>query len=133
MKSAKVSLTTVWSRSIRSSWRDMRSSRRTSTGSGLPPLSGNRKAESAASVIAEIYGDEYPWVPWVSYTAAAGTGLSRINDEKHWASDVFLGAALGTAIGKLVVRNSPFLARHGLSLRPFHGDGASGIELSYRF
>ena len=35
------------------------------------------------------------WVPWVAYPTAALVGWSRARDDKHWASDVVAGAALG--------------------------------------
>ena len=35
------------------------------------------------------------WVPWVVYPLASLVGWSRIRDDKHWASDVVAGAALG--------------------------------------
>jgi len=46
-----------------------------------------------------VYKDE-PWVGILSYSIATGVGLSRIYDNKHWSSDVMIGAALGFAIGK---------------------------------
>jgi len=36
------------------------------------------------------------------YGAALGTGLSRINDDKHWLSDVAAGALIGITAAKLV-------------------------------
>ena len=36
------------------------------------------------------------------YGMATGTGLSRINDNRHWASDVGLGGLIGVASAKLV-------------------------------
>jgi membrane-associated phospholipid phosphatase len=35
------------------------------------------------------------WVPWLVYPLASLVGWSRIHDDKHWASDVVAGAALG--------------------------------------
>jgi len=66
-----------------------------------------------ASVVAEYY-KETKWIPVVSYTFAAMCGLSRIYDNKHWASDVLAGAAFGIAVGKLVARNDQeiFLSYH---------------------
>ncbi len=46
-----------------------------------------------------------PWVPIVSYSAASLIGLSRITENKHWATDVFAGAALGYLCGRQVVNN----------------------------
>jgi membrane-associated phospholipid phosphatase len=94
------------------------------------PSGHTAKAFGAASVIAEIYGDEYPWVPWLAYSAAAGTGLSRINDEKHWASDVFLGGAIGILVGKMVTRYSPFMRENNLTIRPFE---SLGLAISWRW
>ena len=42
-------------------------------------------------------------VPWATvglYTAAAAVGWSRINDDRHWLSDVAAGAVLGIASAK---------------------------------
>ena len=44
------------------------------------------------------------WAGPLLYTAAALTGLSRVYDHKHWASDVLTGAAIGTVSGLIVVR-----------------------------
>jgi membrane-associated phospholipid phosphatase len=40
----------------------------------------------------------------VTYTAATLSGLSRMYDDKHWASDVIAGAAVGTLTSLAVVR-----------------------------
>ena len=50
-----------------------------------------------ATIANEIYGNK---VGIPAYTLACITGLSRLHDNKHYASDVIFGAALGTAIGK---------------------------------
>ena len=50
-----------------------------------------------ATIANEIYGNK---VGIPAYTLACITGLSRLQDNKHYASDVIFGAALGTAIGK---------------------------------
>jgi len=56
-----------------------------------------------ATVIAEQYKN-IKIVPIISYTLAAGVGLSRITEDAHWLSDVIMGAALGYGIGKYMVR-----------------------------
>ena len=61
-------------------------------------------AFSLATVVAMQYSDTV-WVPILSYTVAAGVGLSRVTESKHWLSDVLVGGALGHVIGRLVVRN----------------------------
>lgn len=57
-------------------------------------------AFSLATVFASAYKDK-PWVGILSYGLATGVGLSRLYQDKHWSSDVFIAAALGFAIGKV--------------------------------
>lgn len=67
-------------------------------------------AFAAATVFALEYKDK-PWVPVFAYTAASLIGVSRITENKHWATDVLAGAALGYLSGKLVVNNYHRYAR----------------------
>lgn len=61
-------------------------------------------AFAAATVFAKEYGNK-PLVGILSYSAATLIGLSRITENKHWATDVLCGAAVGYLAGKLVVNN----------------------------
>jgi membrane-associated phospholipid phosphatase len=61
-------------------------------------------AFAAATVFAMEYRDR-PLVPVLSYSAATLIGLSRITENRHWASDVFAGATIGYLCGKLVTNN----------------------------
>lgn len=61
-------------------------------------------AFAAATVFAKEYADK-PLVGVISYTAATLIGLSRLTENKHWATDVLSGAAIGYLTGKLVVNN----------------------------
>jgi membrane-associated phospholipid phosphatase len=65
-------------------------------------------AFALASVVAEESSHHWPRarrviVP-IAYAAAASVGLARMYNDKHWASDVALGAAVGTLSGRIVVR-----------------------------
>ena len=44
------------------------------------------------------------WVPWVAYSVAALTSLSRVYQNRHWASDVIIGSAIGHYVTKTVIR-----------------------------
>jgi membrane-associated phospholipid phosphatase len=52
-----------------------------------------------------VFADEYesPWVGALTYSLACLVGWERLYDDKHWASDVWAGAVLGTVVGKSVV------------------------------
>jgi membrane-associated phospholipid phosphatase len=63
---------------------------------------------TVAFAAATVYAMEYknkPLVPIIAYSAATLIGLSRITENKHWATDVLVGAALGYLNGRLVVNN----------------------------
>jgi membrane-associated phospholipid phosphatase len=72
------------------------------------PSGHTSMAFTFASVLAEESSHRWPRahrvIAPVAYAAATGVGLARMYNDKHWASDVALGAAIGTLSGKLVVR-----------------------------
>jgi membrane-associated phospholipid phosphatase len=61
------------------------------------------------------------------YTAAAFVGFSRIYNNKHWASDVVLGAALGELCGRVVT--SYHAGRSRVALAPRTYDNGAGLAL----
>lgn len=61
-------------------------------------------AFAAATVFAMEYKNR-PWIPIFSYSAATLIGFSRITENKHWATDVLFGAAIGYLTGRQVVNN----------------------------
>lgn len=65
------------------------------------PSGHSTLAFSVASVLASEYS-ETVWVPVVAYSLAAGTAISRIYHDKHWASDVLIGSAFGWAAGRFI-------------------------------
>lgn len=87
---------------------------------------------SAFAMATALTSEASEWRPrsrWVvggtMYTLATLSGISRIFNNKHWASDVVAGAAVGTATGLAVVRlnhrhpDNPVNGR----LLPEHGSG----------
>ncbi|MEO6819755.1 MAG: phosphatase PAP2 family protein [Ginsengibacter sp.] len=61
-------------------------------------------AFAAATVFASEYRNK-PIVPIIAYSVASLIGVSRITENKHWTTDVVVGAALGFLSGKQVVNN----------------------------
>ena len=60
---------------------------------------------AVATVFATEYRDKI-WVPILSYSLASLASVSRVYDDKHWASDVIFGSALGFFIGKFVYKST---------------------------
>ncbi len=76
------------------------------------PYGGNSSFPSGHTTLAfaaaTVYAKEYkdvPAVPIISYTVASLISLSRITENRHWATDVITGAALGYLSGTQVVNN----------------------------
>ena len=64
---------------------------------------------TAAFSLATVFALEYShtiWVPVVAYTLAAGTAVSRLYDNDHWASDVVIGTAIGFVTGRFMWKQS---------------------------
>ncbi|MDE5739548.1 MAG: phosphatase PAP2 family protein [Bacteroidaceae bacterium] len=69
-----------------------------------PDLSDNQSFSSghasfafvAATVLHREYGHISPWISVGGYTAATTTQLLRIQHNKHWMNDLYMGAGIGT-------------------------------------
>ncbi len=72
-------------------------------GRGSFPSGHAIAAMSIATVIARRYGKQHRWVPYVAYGLTALIGFSRMTLSSHFASDVFMGAAMGYSISRFTV------------------------------
>ena len=59
------------------------------------PSGHTANAFAGATMLAIEYGENYKWVPYVSYGVATGIGVMRMANNKHYISDVLFGAGLG--------------------------------------
>lgn len=67
----------------------------------------------------------------LSYSAATLVGLARLSQDKHWASDVLLAAALGELAGRVAIWQH---TRHGaLAVIPTATDSGGGVALTGHF
>ena len=80
----------------------LRTQNRSLGGFGSFPSGHTAAAFSVATVFAERYRN-HRWAPWVAYGLASVVGLSRLNAQAHFPSDIFFGAALGFSISHFVV------------------------------
>ena len=100
-------------------------------GSGQAFPSGHTTAAFAfAGVLAHEWGD-VPGVAPAAYGIAGLVGLSRINDDAHWASDVVAGAIIGWASATAVEGLYP--RRAIIQARPFLERRTGGIAIDWRF
>jgi len=99
---------------------------------------------TVAFAAATVYAMEYrnkPLVPILAYSAATLIGLSRLTENKHWATDVLTGAAVGYLMGRLIVNNyhryaklkAPQQKKNTVSFNLQYNNGVLQPGLTYTF
>ncbi len=104
------------------------------------PFSTNTKSfpsghTTSVFAIASTISAEYKnkkWVTPVLYGVATLTSLSRINDLKHWGSDVFFGAMMGHFVGRTISKIHTNDDNLSLMLVPGMGSPAQ-VGFTYKF
>ena len=84
---------------------------------------------AAAFAVAPVLSRRFGWAAAIpAYALAASTAMGRMEDRKHYLSDVVFGAAIGTSIGIAVSGDrAPSPVSWDLALSP------AGVGLSARF
>ena len=98
--------------------------------------SGHTTVSFAVATVMADYSQNFFWkLFW--YGSAGMVGLSRIYHNQHWASDVFLGAALGYFTAKFILNshsetktNSPGMS---VSFSPVFSVQGNGVGMNIRF
>jgi hypothetical protein len=67
------------------------------------------------------------------YSAATFVGFSRIYQDKHWASDVVLAAAIGELCGRIVTSAHVKNGKNKVSLVPLVSENSAGLALLGRW
>ncbi|MFC2096831.1 phosphatase PAP2 family protein [Bacteroidota bacterium] len=80
-------------------------------------------AFSMATIIAMEFKDR-PLIPVISYTLATFAGISRIYDNKHWATDVLGGAVIGYTVGRFLYKKN-----RNIKVIPSMGPSYTGISM----
>jgi len=97
------------------------------------PSGHSSSAFAMATVIASEYDDKV-FIPPLVYGIAALTALSRVNDNAHWASDVFFGSAVGYFTAKAIVGlHSKEKKERSAVIIPVINDKHTALLISYRF
>ncbi len=85
-----------------------------------------------AATISQYYHDK-KIVPVLSYGVAALVSLSRLESDRHWASDAFFGACLGFGIGKGLSHLHLKEDDKYFSLLPVLNDDTVGLSSTVKF
>ena len=68
--------------------------------------SGHSASAFAVATVLSLSYRKTVWVPILCMTLASLTAVARVVENNHWASDAFIGSAIGVAIGGLVYHGS---------------------------
>jgi hypothetical protein len=93
------------------------------------PSGHSATAFSLATVIAAEYGDR-KYIPPLAYGAAFLTAWSRLNDNAHWFSDVFVGSAIGYFTAREILH---LHENSGFTILPVAGEKTAGLSIVRRF
>jgi len=98
---------------------------------GAPYSYPSGHTSSAFTTAGVIYADFGPACGIPAFAVAGYVGLSRLQEGKHYFSDVVAGGILGTFISLKLTRRRKNRAR--LSVAPLKADNGSGLTVLYRF
>lgn len=107
------------------------------------PSAHTSKAFAYATFFHKEYGGRSIWYSIAGYSAATATGTLRILNDKHWLSDVLVGAGIGILSAEAVYLVYPKLQevvdrsfhnrqQNNLIMMPYYGGGAGGIALVWQ-
>ncbi|WP_018621530.1 phosphatase PAP2 family protein [Spirosoma luteum] len=76
------------------------------------PSGHTANAFTGASLLDREFGGVSPWIPIGGYAMATSTGILRMTNDKHWISDVLVGAGIGLLSTEVAYRVYPWLKRN---------------------
>jgi hypothetical protein len=81
-----------------------------------------------ATVISKQY--DHWWVKIPAYTFATSVAFQRMNDRRHWGSDVFVGGGIGYWVASKLVNKKPGQSTGSL-FHPYFAGNAAGMVVSF--
>jgi membrane-associated phospholipid phosphatase len=102
------------------------------------PSGHTAQAFTAATFLSREYGHKSIWITIGAYTVASTVGVFRILNNRHWISDVLVGAGIGILSTNLVYlthknRRGKSGQSRSLKADPFVAYGSNGVSLRYTF
>lgn len=67
-------------------------------------FSGHTSLSFSTATMIFLHTGKKWWVGALSYGAASAVGISRMQQQKHWASDVVAGALMGTTVANFIYK-----------------------------
>lgn len=98
------------------------------------PSGHTAQAFTAAAFLAKEYGYKNVWISIGAYTTATTVGVFRMLNNRHWISDVLVGAGLGILSTEVVYfTHKNRWEKNKVAVTPFSSSGSKGLTLRYVF
>ncbi|MFC2113952.1 phosphatase PAP2 family protein [Bacteroidota bacterium] len=95
--------------------------------------SGHSSSAWAIMTTIALEFNDYRAVGALAYTLATLTALSRVYENYHWSSDIFLGSAIGYFTARAVYHYHHSEFKKKVSLIPTAGKNFNGLSMTYIF
>ena len=97
------------------------------------PSGHTAQAFAAATFLHKEYGKDHPFLSVLAYSTATGIGLLRVMNNRHWMSDVLVGAGIGIFATNLAYHTHQNKWGHQRRTRPLlipsYAQGAFGMSM----
>ena len=97
---------------------------------------GHTSAATAISTILAEHAKPW-WLKVAAYVPAALCLVSRVYENKHWASDVFFGTFIGYSVGRWLThqhkKRGTSAGKSVVQFQPFFSDGTAGLSMAIPF
>ncbi len=97
------------------------------------PSGHSTQSFALATTLSGELREEAPWLPFVLYPGATWVAITRVQDERHWITDVVAGAALGVLSANVIGRLNHPMGPDGPSLSLFTPEGGQGAGVLLTF
>jgi len=98
------------------------------------PSGHTAQAFTAATFLAKEYGYKSVWISIGAYTTATTVGVFRMLNNRHWISDVLVGAGIGILSTEFVYfTHKNRWGKNRVAVTPFSSSGSNGLTLRYVF
>ena len=86
-------------------------------------------ATNAFALASAVAAHSSGWIiPTIAYSVASGVAASRLNDNVHWASDVFAGALIGASTGRFIAHRHQKTRRADITIVPLIAPRGAGLS-----
>jgi hypothetical protein len=96
------------------------------------PSGHSAQAFLAAAMIQKEFGSKSIWYPIAAYTVATSVGALRIFNNKHYASDVLIGAGIGILSVQLAYWTHQYKWNKNIVIMPTYSSKTFGVYFSMK-